>query len=128
MRSLPPLVVLTGLIWATEGMRLWFVVQALGFQDVSLGLSGAFFVALIGSLLTAVPLSPAGLGTVELGVVGVLTLAYGIANQEAGTIVIVDRLISVFSIIVIGGIAYALSSKRRGTGLSQPVEATVPIA
>ncbi len=124
MRSLPPLVVLTGLIWATEGMRLWFVVQALGFQDVQLGLSGAFFVALIGSLLTAVPLSPAGLGTVELGVVGVLTLAYGIANQEAGTIVIVDRLISVFSIIVIGGIAYALSSKRRGAGLSQPAEAT----
>ncbi len=128
LRSLPPLVALTGLIWATEGMRLWFVVQALGFQDVSLGLSGAFFVALIGSLLTAVPLSPAGLGTVELGVVGVLTLAYGIANQEAGTIVIVDRLISVFSIIVIGGIAYALSSKRRGTGLSQPVEATAPIS
>ena len=124
MRSLPPLVLLTGLIWATEGMRLWFVVQALGFQDVQLGLSGAFFVALIGSLLTAVPLSPAGLGTVELGVVGVLTLAYGIANQEAGVIVIVDRLISVFSIIVIGGIAYALSSKRRGAGLSQPAEAT----
>ena len=124
MRSLPPLVVLTGLIWATEGMRLWFVVQALGFQDVQLGLSGAFFVALIGSLLTAVPLSPAGLGTVELGVVGVLTLAYGIANQEAGVIVIVDRLISVFSIIVIGGIAYTLSSKRRGAGLSQPAEAT----
>ena len=41
--------------------------------DVELGISGAFFVALIGSLLTAVPLSPAGLGVVEAGVVGVLT-------------------------------------------------------
>ena len=28
---------LTGLIWMTEGLRLFFVVQALGFEDVSLG-------------------------------------------------------------------------------------------
>jgi uncharacterized protein (TIRG00374 family) len=126
VRSLPRLVGITALIWATEGFRLFFVVKALGFPDVELGISGAFFVALIGSLLTAVPLSPAGLGAVELGVVGVLTLAYGIGTQEAGTIVIVDRLISVFSIIVLGAIAYAISGKRRGAGLragSGPIEA-----
>ncbi len=117
LRRLPPILLLTGLIWATEGFRLWFVVQALGFPGVELGISGAFFVALIGSLLTAVPLSPAGLGTVELGVVGVLTLAYGVGKTEAGTIIIVDRLISVFSIIVLGAIAYVLSGKRRGAGL-----------
>ena len=29
--------VLTVLIWTTEGLRLWLVVQALGFPDVSLG-------------------------------------------------------------------------------------------
>jgi uncharacterized protein (TIRG00374 family) len=119
IRSLPGLVILTALIWATEGFRLWFVVQALGFSDVEVGISGAFFVALIGSLLTAVPLSPAGLGTVELGVVAVLTLAYGIGSQEAATIVIVDRLISVFSIIVLGAIAYVISGKRRGAGLRE---------
>jgi len=128
VRSIPPLLVLTGLIWATEGFRLWFVVLALGFPDVQLGISGAFFVAFIGSLLTAVPLSPAGLGAVELGVVGVLTLAYGVAPQEAATIVIVDRLISVFSVIVIGSITYVLSGKRRGAGLSQPPEVVVPAA
>jgi hypothetical protein len=122
VRSLPPLLVLTALIWATEGLRLYFVVQALGFPDVALGLSGAFFVAFIGSLLTAVPLSPAGLGTVELGVVGVLTLAYGVPAQEAATIVIVDRLISVFSIIVIGAILYVVSPLRRGEGLLAPVD------
>ena len=77
-RQLPVLGVLTGLIWMTEALRLFLVVQALGFADVSLGLSGAVFVALIGSLLTAVPLSPAGLGIVEAGVVGVLHVAYGV--------------------------------------------------
>ncbi|HZC32783.1 MAG TPA: flippase-like domain-containing protein [Candidatus Bathyarchaeia archaeon] len=118
LRHLPPLIVLTGLIWATEAMRLYLVVAALGFPDVELGISGAFFVALIGSLLTAVPLSPAGLGIVELGVVGVLTAAYGVPSGEATTIALVDRTISVLSIIVLGSIAYSLSSKRRGAGLA----------
>jgi glycosyltransferase 2 family protein len=118
VRGLPPLVILTGAIWATEALRLWIVVQALNFPDVSLGLSGAAFVALIGSLLTAVPLSPAGLGFVELGVVGVLTAAYGVPLTEATTIALVDRTISVFSIIVFGSIAYAISGKRRGQGVA----------
>jgi glycosyltransferase 2 family protein len=116
IRALPGLVMVTGLIWATEAFRLYFVVRALGFQDVELGLSGAFFVALIGSLLTAVPLSPAGLGIVELGVVGVMTAAYGIPLTQATTIALVDRVISVFSIIVLGGIFYAISPLRRGGG------------
>lgn len=120
-RSLPTLIVLTGLVWATESLRLYFVVQALGFPDVALGLSGAVFVALIGSLLTAVPLSPAGLGVVELGVVGVLVTAYGIPLQEATTIALVDRAISVFSIIILGLVAYAVSSLRRGRGLHRPL-------
>jgi uncharacterized protein (TIRG00374 family) len=118
LRHLPPLILLTALIWATEAMRLYLVVAALGFPNVELGISGAFFVALIGSLLTAVPLSPAGLGIVELGVVGILTAVYGVPGNEATTIALVDRTISVLSIIVLGSIAYSLSSKRRGAGLS----------
>jgi hypothetical protein len=120
LRRLPGLLVITGLIWATEGTRLYLVVQALAFPDVQLGLSGAFFVALIGSLLTAVPLSPAGLGFVEAGVVGVLTVAYGVPLPEATAIALLDRVLSVFSIIVLGAIAYALSSKPRGAGLTVP--------
>ena len=126
LRGLPPLVVLTGLIWATEAMRLYLVVQALGLPGVQLGISGAFFVALIGSLLTAVPLSPAGLGIVEAGVVGVLTVAYGLPPTEAATIALVDRAISVLSIIVLGSIAYALSGKRRGAGVAEPVADATP--
>jgi len=121
LRSLPLLVITTGLIWATESLRLYFVVQALGFPDVSLGLSGAVFVALIGSLLTAVPLSPAGLGIVELGIVGVLVTAYGVPAQEATTIALVDRAISVFSVIVLGSIDYLVSPIRRGAGLRHPL-------
>ncbi len=117
VRALPRLLVITVLIWMTEALRLYFVVQALGFPDVELGLSGAAFVALVGSLLTAVPLSPAGLGIVELGVVGVLTAAYGVPLQEATTIALVDRMISVLSIIALGGVAYVVSPVRRGRGI-----------
>ncbi len=122
-RALPVLGLTTVAIWATEALRLAFVVAALGFPDVSLGLSGAAFVALIGSLLTAVPLSPAGLGGVELGIVGILVTAYGVPVTEATTIALVDRAISVFSIIVLGSIAYAFSPKRRGAGLRVPAGA-----
>ena len=115
-RMLPRLVVLTGLVWMSEALRLWLVVQALGFPEVAIGISGAVFVALIGSLLTAVPLSPAGLGIVEAGVIGVLTLVYGVPLAEATAIALLDRVISVFSVIILGLVAYVLSPKPRGEG------------
>ena len=70
--------------------------------------------ALVASLLTAIPFTPAGLGLVELGVVGILTLIYGVDQEQAAAIALLDRAISVLSIIVLGSIAYVLSSKTKG--------------
>jgi len=112
-RTLPMVAVLTVLIWTTEALRLLFVVEALGF-DISLGISGAFFVALVASLLTAVPFTPAGLGIVEAGIVGLLTVVYQADPNEAAAIALVDRAISVLSVIVLGFIAYLLSPKTKG--------------
>lgn len=112
-RQLPLVGLLTGLIWTTEALRLLFVVEALGF-DISLGISGAFFVALVASLLTAVPFTPAGLGIVEAGIVGLLTVIYQADPTEAAAIALVDRAISVLSVIVLGFIAYLLSPKTKG--------------
>jgi glycosyltransferase 2 family protein len=124
LKALPRLIVITGLIWATEATRLYLVVQALGMADVHLGISGAFFVALSASLLTAVPLTPAGIGFVEGGIVGLLTLVYGVPQTEALAITLVDRTVSVLSIIILGSIAYAISPKRRGAGLRDEAAAT----
>ena len=118
LRALPGLVILTGLIWATEATRLYLVVQALGLPGVHLGISGAFFIALAASLLTAIPITPAGLGFVEGAVVGLLTLVYGVPQTEALAITVVDRTISVLTIIILGTIAYAISGKRRGAGVT----------
>jgi hypothetical protein len=114
-RQVPLVGLLTGLIWTTEALRLLFVVEALGL-DISLGISGAFFVALVASLLTAVPFTPAGLGIVEAGIVGLLTVIYGADPTEAAAIAVVDRAISVLSVTILGFIAYLLSPKTRGRG------------
>jgi len=121
-RQIPALAILTALIWATEALRLLLVIEALDFRDVHLGISGAFFVALAASLLTAIPFTPAGLGIVELGVVGILTVIYGVDPTNAAAITIVDRAISVFSIWVLGGIAYVASAKTKGGGPRQAAE------
>jgi uncharacterized protein (TIRG00374 family) len=111
-RTMPVIVVVTGLIWTTEALRLLFVVEAMSF-DIMLGVSGAFFVALIASLLTAVPLTPAGVGLVEGSMVFILHQVYDVPQTEALAIALVDRAISVLSIIVFGSIAYVLSSKTK---------------
>ena len=89
------------------------------------------FVALIGSLLTAIPLSPAGLGFAQAGVIGVLTVAYKVPLPEATAITILDWVISVLSIIVIGAVVYVVSPMPRGEGRIKVTEAspgTVPAA
>ncbi len=117
LRGLPLLGLMTTLIWLSEAMRLYFVVLALGFKEVDLGLSGAMFVALIGSLLTAIPFTPAGLGLVEAGMLTLLTRIFSATPTHAAAIVLVDRAISVFSVVVLGAVAYMLSSKPRGAGM-----------
>ncbi len=114
--TLPQLVGLTVAIWVTEAAHLALVVAALGFDDIHLGLDAVVFVALAGALLTAVPLSPAGLGVVETGIVGILTVAYGVPVPEAVAIAVLDRAVTVLSLIVIGFVAYTLSGKT-GRGL-----------
>jgi uncharacterized protein (TIRG00374 family) len=127
-RNLPVIAILTALIWATEAMRLYLVIQALGFSEVEIGISGAFFVALIASLLTAVPFTPAGLGLVEIGVAGILIGLYNVPPQQAAAIVLVDRAISVLSVIIFGSIAYILSDKTKGSRPSASTSSVEPAA
>jgi uncharacterized protein (TIRG00374 family) len=124
-RTLPMISLLTLLIWTTEAIRLLFVVEALDF-GISLGISGAFFVALVASLLTAVPLTPAGLGIVEAGIVGLLVGVYGADANEAAAIALVDRAISVLSVIFLGFIAYLLSPKTKGGRSADPTDGDDP--
>ena len=103
-RALPEAGPETVVIWLAEAARLAFVLAALGLE---LPISGVIFVAVASSLLTTVPLTPAGFGFVELAVVYVLTTGFGLATHDAIAVAVLDRLVSVFSVIVLGGILYA---------------------
>jgi uncharacterized protein (TIRG00374 family) len=89
-------------VWCTDAVRLFLVATALG-QHLSL--PTAAFVALMSSLLTTLPITPAGLGVVEAAMIVVLKLV-GVAPAMAGSIALLDRVITYWSILVVGLILY----------------------
>jgi len=112
VRSVPVILALTVAIWLLEGARLYFVIRALALPEVGLGISASVFVALAAALLTAIPLTPAGFGFVEAGIVGVLYL-YGVSQEPAAAVALVDRGLTIVTVIILGGILYAFSRKVR---------------
>ncbi len=109
---IPLLIMLTGGVWLLEGFRLYFVILSLGPEGLNLPLSAIIFVALASSLLTAMPLTPAGLGIVEGTVTAVLSTFFLVDRNLAGAVTILDRLINFWSIIVFGFILYLVSKRR----------------
>ena len=115
---LPLLVALSALGWVLEGAALYAVVAVVG-GPVSV--AGALVVALAASLLTAVPITPAGLGFTEVGMVVMLGWL-GVDITTATGITLLFRLINYWSIVVLGFVLYVfgyardqLSKERLGT-------------
>lgn len=108
---LPRLILMTSGIWVLEGFRLFFVIEALSHEGLALPLSAIVFIALASSLLTAVPLTPAGLGVVEVVITGVLTF-FKIGTSLGGAVTILDRVINFWSIVVIGFVLYLFSKRK----------------
>lgn len=100
--------VYTLLIWILDGGRMFLVMRASGL-DAPFSL--ALFVMLAGGLATAFPLTPAGLGAVELTMSGLLVL-FGVDKGLAVSVTLLDRLISYWSFLIIGGLVYVLSKKK----------------
>lgn len=101
-------VVLTTIVWVMEGLRLFFVATAFG---VELSPASSLLVALLASLLTIMPLTPAGLGVVEGGTIIALKLL-SVGVTDAGSIAIVDRIIAYWSVIVVGSALYLISKRK----------------
>ncbi len=108
IERLPLIALLTAAIWSLEGVRFFAAAKAVG---VSLPFAVAFLAALLASLLTTVPLTPAGVGVVETGVVGLLLLL-GIAESSAVSVAILDRLVAYWSVLVIVPPVWAYSHWR----------------
>ena len=107
---LPLLLVLSVLVWFTEVGRLYFVIQALD-MSTSVSFSLVLFVTLANAILTTVPITPGGLGIVEPGIMGLLTLS--LARSEALSVTLLDRSISYLSIVVLGGVVFLIRQATR---------------
>jgi uncharacterized membrane protein YbhN (UPF0104 family) len=106
---LPLAFTMTLLIWISEALRLYFVFLAFG---INAGFLVAVFISQAALIVMAVPLSPAGLGLVEILMLKILATA-GLTSDVAGALTIADRIISYWSLLALGGIGYLLSARIR---------------
>src|SRR5215207_8623608 len=100
-RRLPLLVALSVAGWVLEGAAVGGPVSV----------AGALVVALAASLLTAVPITPAGLGFTEVGMVVMLGWL-GVDVTTATGITLLFRLINYWSIVVLGFVLYVFGYAR----------------
>jgi len=106
---------LTAVLWGLNVARIWVIVTAI---QLELGLFSILLVALVISVLTGLPYTPAGVGVVEVAGTTLL-LALGTSGGTGFSVVVLDRLVSVGSVVLIGGVVYAVGPERY-----RPVTAT----
>jgi len=120
-RGLPPQLLLGIVGWLLEIARFYFVADAMGI-DISFGI--VMFAALANAMLTTIP-TPGGFGFVEGGLTGLLVL-FGRSDNEAISLVAVDRTISWLSVVLFGGILFvvwhAVKAKKSTTTSSTSAE------
>jgi glycosyltransferase 2 family protein len=115
-RRIPWLVTLTVVIWMCEAGRFFFIALSLNLINGSLLHLGtaAIFISLGEALLSTVPFTSGGIGLVEGGMLGMLLL-FTTARNLAAAGVLLDRTISLFSILIIGFIVFLLAAARRAS-------------
>ncbi len=99
--------------WGFEYLALVLAVRGVGHDDIGSVLLLAFVTA---SLLSRVPFTPGGLGFVEAGLTGTLTLA-GLSPGDAVLATLAFRLVSYWFPIPVGALAYLMHRRylhRRG--------------
>jgi glycosyltransferase 2 family protein len=111
-RRLPLLLGVTVAIWLLEGGRLQLVFTSLGLHThfSSIPFAPMLFFALGTAVLTTIPFTPGGLGLVEVGLLS-LMVYLGIPVKDAGAVVLVDRVLSYWSIAFFGFIVYLVSKR-----------------
>ena len=112
-RRVPSLTGLTVGVWACESLRFFFVALALNLIGGSFLhiLTAALFIALGEALLTVVPFTGGGVGLVEGGMLAMIALflPHSANTSLAAAAIVIDRTISLLSILVIGFIVFMIA-------------------
>ncbi|MBI1297560.1 flippase-like domain-containing protein [bacterium] len=99
------LAVESALIWLCDALLLWLVVMALG---VDLSFAAAAFVALSVDVVATIPLTPGGMGQIELAYSGLLALL-AVPAGFVPAAVLLTRAISYWSFLGFSGVVAATS-------------------
>ena len=109
------------LLWFGDGMRVWFVARSL---EAGISPAVAILIAVMGALLTVVPFTPAGLGVVEIGVGSVLVGVLGVDPVVAGSIILLDRVVAYWSLLLVGAVLYVRRLRREYRTAAVPAAAS----
>jgi glycosyltransferase 2 family protein len=116
-RRLPALTGLTIGVWLCEALRFFFIALSLNLIGGSLLhiAAAAIFIGLGEALLTAIPTTGGGVGLVEGGMVAMIALFYQGSNAVnlAAAAILLDRTISLFSILAIGSLVFIIAFSRK---------------
>jgi uncharacterized protein (TIRG00374 family) len=125
-KRVPTLTGLTVAVWLFEGLRFFFVALALNLfnGDILHIFVAALFLALGESLLTIVPFTGGGVGLVEGGMLAMIALFRPNALSLGAAAIVLDRTISLLSILVIGFIVFMIAFGRQTARQKKPVEQT----
>jgi len=118
-RRLPVLIGLTVCVWLCEALRFFFVAASLNLIGGSFLhiLTAAAVIGLGEALLSAIPTTGGGVGLVEGGMLAMIALFYqgpGASNLTAAAILL-DRILTFFSILLIGLIVFLIAFGRKAT-------------
>ncbi|HWZ19716.1 MAG TPA: lysylphosphatidylglycerol synthase transmembrane domain-containing protein [Ktedonobacteraceae bacterium] len=122
-KRIPSLTGLTVGVWACEALRFFFIALALNLIPGNLThvLSASLFIALGEALLTVIPFTGGGIGLVEGGMLAMISLFTPNTSLALAAIVI-DRAISLFSILVIGFFVFMFTISRQASIPDQPLQ------
>lgn len=122
-RRLPILTGLTVGVWLCEAFRFFFVAASLnliGGPPIHI-LAAAIFIGLGEALLTIIPATGGGVGLVEGGMVAMIALFYQGPNgvNLTAAAILLDRTISLFSIMLIGFFVFLIAFGRKAAKQTQ---------
>ncbi len=109
-KRLVPVLALTGLFWSLSILRWTLVARGLG---VDVPLSTMAFIVPAAYLASAIPLTPGGLGLLELGATSLLVGVVGVPAAQAAAIPFVDRAVHAPFYIVPGLLIATVEMGRR---------------
>ena len=118
-RRVPTLTGLTVGVWLCESLRFFFIAMALNLipGDPIHIVAATIFIGLGEALLTIIPATGGGFGIVEPGMLAMITLFYHGPNALNLTTaaILLDRTVSLFSIMVIGFAVFLIAFGRQAT-------------